>query len=297
MTTLLVEKLPELLPDDVLSSLFSTRIDYSKACAAAEVVRDVLNAAFQQSTVSLLFGGRTILNDRYPIVGREGGFFTKRLVGYSYDRKRVTIPTFEIMACPVWKLVVPPRPDEIRRVLRDSIEAFDEAELNWIRGLMDCMTQYNQFYPLIHCKLADISTDFVQWVISRMSQMKVKPRAIFASSALSEQLGKVAHELGLELVVRAKWKADAVDILGSATDPEMTSHHLVHNRTTIKIRDDEQEKHIEQRESVGFLMSQASTIRIHIDGETPEPYTPKWQPYLTAYAVGSEGGDIISIVE
>jgi hypothetical protein len=44
-------------------------------------------------------------------------------------------------------------------------------------------------------------------------------------------------------------------------------------------------------------MSQASSIRIHIDGDTPEPF-PRWsQPPVTAYVVGEEGFDSISIVK
>ena len=66
---------------------------------------------------------------------------------------------------------------------------------------------------------------------------------------------------------------------------------------TLKIRDDDGYKDLRQVENVGFLMSQASSIRIHIDGDTPEPF-PRWnQPPVTAYVVGEEGGDSVSIVK
>jgi hypothetical protein len=50
-----------------------------------------------------------------------------------------------------------------------------------------------------------------------------------------------------------------------------------------------------QKENVGFLMSQASTIRI--DGSTPEPHPLRNQSSITAYVVGEEGCDIISIIK
>jgi hypothetical protein len=52
-----------------------------------------------------------------------------------------------------------------------------------------------------------------------------------------------------------------------------------------------------QKENVGFLMSQASTVRIHIDGDTPRCYRKFDQSSITAYVVGEEGRDIISIVK
>lgn len=289
----------EQLPNDVFFSAFSD-LNYGKASSAFEMVRDALYESLAFSPLSKLIG-RTVLNNRFPIFGKEGHLYTKSMIGYNYPKKRVTIPTFDIAVAPDIPEHITWDPQKLQDMFRESLEAVGRTELEYFHGLLDTLSSYNPMYPRIKSSWKDVSFDLFSWAMRPMRDLGIRPVAMFTNSALAAKTNVLAANLGLELFSSPKWPA-CFDIFGVSEDPELASAILVDNYVKFESKKKANRVRIKFAESVGFLASQSSSLRITLDDPTvfEEKHSPEPLRRIKAFVIGSDdekNEGIVSIVE
>ncbi len=261
-----------LLTDEVLLSLCDTS-DYSGFGLAHQEVQKWLNIMMQDCPLARVVK-RLQLNNRFPIFAKHGDIFTADVIGFNYDRtkKRVTVPTFDIVTCPVVpaKLFREHRLIEIRRIFQEAIAALWAAEIDYFQTLLKSCSEYNEFYPkMVLC--GDLTEDYLKKATACMQMTGVEPAAIFMTdSDLEKRL--MIENMGMKVVnpneYNQPWDS-AIYVFGGSKDPELATAHIVDNGAKFRLKNPdpwgnvwEHPVDLEMKSNAGFLVSRPAVLKI-----------------------------------
>lgn len=286
------------ISDEVLLSLCDNS-DYSRTYATRQAINDSLHAALNESPLAKLLGGRTVLKDRYPIVGKnDQGLFTKDLVGFQYHGgRRVTIPTFDIVTGPTLKAEVfrTRNITLLRQVFVESVEALCKCELMYFRSLLQQAGNYNSNYKLFDTK--KITIDVLLEATQPMVDRRIMPKAVFMHEEGSERLKPLLDRLGIALMTSPEWDSD-VHVFGQPIDENFTNAHLVDNGTIFAVTSKDNGVNmwhepvtLKQSLNEGFLMGSLGAMLIERKDSKLRPRAVEER--VQAFVVGEEGGDIV----
>jgi hypothetical protein len=174
------------LPDDVLGTLCGDDYaEFGKLGNAINVVRDYQEWRLKESVLSQIVG-RRVLGDNYPIFGREeNGLLTARPVGFRWKsgegRRRVTIPTFEIVCTPQVPGKVFAERDFafLRTVLDEAVAAIGLCELEYFRALCEAVSVSDQQVYDTEKFKGTLTPEFLLGQMERMHKNGIVPAAIF----------------------------------------------------------------------------------------------------------------------
>jgi len=302
-----VPTLREALTEEMLMGLCDMSQDFGRYGTLQYMIQDALHTQALNSPLSKTIGGRLILNDRWPVFGKDGTSYTKKPVGYNDPRKRVTVPAFDIAACPAVpvKYFKDHDLEGLRRIFQESLQAMGKAELQYFHSLLEAVTVHSSVYPSINAKGA------------------VTPNVVFDAIAIMERDGSTratailfdyecdcmvdeGGTLGRLPVIGFppydnKSARGAAYIFGQPKDPKLCNAMLIDNGFKFRIKHEygpvwewKSPVELKQVENVGFLVGSSSTIKISPNGEVPvrEPEKPG---RVAAFIIGEEGGDIVRV--
>jgi hypothetical protein len=262
--------------------------------------------------------GRLLLKDRFPVFGKDGDSFTKKPVGYNDPRKRVTIPCFDVVACPAVPADVfkEHRVEEIRGIIQESIMAIGRAELDYFHSLLDAVAELGAVYPKISAK-GQITPGVIFDAMAVIEHKGYIPTAIFldyASTCMVDEGGT----LGNVPVISFPYECPRPEpelthttdrgnayIFGQPKNPQLANALLVHNNSKFRIKGNyergkrlwEWEEPVELKlsENVGFLCGAACSLKI-TSGEEVPAIKPSKKPRIRAYVIGEEGDAVVSVL-
>jgi hypothetical protein len=296
------------LSDEVLRSFCSSNARWEYR-SVVQTIQDYIRDSLAEGPLTNILHQQP-LNDRFPIFGREGNFVSRDFVEYNDPRKRVTVPTFDIVAAPA----VPSKyfrlcaVKDLRRIFEESVAAIQKCQIGYFYNLVQACGQYNEFYPLTSIS-GELTKDFLCKVHFLMQDVGVTPAAVLINEKdYNDKVAMAVWNFGLGLIT-VNSDDRAYYVFGQANDPKLTTGHIVDNRTKLEFNWDqllservmEDRIQISLRHNCGFLTIKPGVLRIDRVWEKGKPKADKKKPEtdrrIQAFVVGEEGGEIISIVD
>src|SRR5271157_3872275 len=263
-----------LLSEDVLLSLCDNS-DFGRYAVTHQAIREWFLAARETGALRRLVEC-TQLNDRYPIFGRVGDFFTKDIIGFNWNeakdktKKRVTVPSFDIGCHPV----IPAtyfrlrRIDEFQKIFQESATAINILELEYFYSLLQSASSYSEYYPKMVLE-GELTCDYLKRSTAPMPMMGIEPVAIFMHS-LDVEATRIAVEQAnrcrspLQVISHSGDWDRSFYIFGKPKDPNYSTAHVIDNTAKFLVKnapypqnDWKEPVGLKLMENVGFLVARA----------------------------------------
>jgi hypothetical protein len=299
--------LTEVLTDKILTGLCDGSGDFGRYGTLQYDIGKALHTQLLQTPLSKAIGGRLELKNRFPVFGKDGHSFTKKPVGYNDPRKRVTIPCFDIVACPAVPVDVfkEHRIDEIRGIFQESITAIGLAELGYFHQLLNAVAANGLVYPQISAK-GHINEDVILDACAIMEHKEYKPTAIFVGNGcccLRRVMYHTEGTLGGIPITTFDCPESNAYVFGQPKNPKLTNALLVDNDVKFRIKITEYgglydwKTPVELRlsEGVGFLCGAACALKITC-GREDSIAEPTKKARIRAYVIGETGDSVVSVL-